>query len=349
MMKFLKSPSWLIFIVLLFVSGPVVVGQNALEEPWEKEMNSAQPPSKVLPAIGVKPGMTIGEIGAGRGRYTVFLAKETGPKGKVLANDIDEISLAYLRGRCRRSGITNVETITGKMDDPLFPDNSLDMAFMVLVYHMLDHPDSFLANIRHSLKSGASLIILDPIDSEIDREFGIDRSKPDVKTPTIRERIDKSAKAAGYEVVRVETFLPRDLIFVLKPVVVPVKKSAGAIIRTTFLTKGIEAAQKEFLKIKSDTASYDLSEKAFRIIGSEFIGSRSYPEAAAVLEMGIGLYPASSKLLGELGEVYLMTGDKEKARSTYKRASEIDPQNFDPKFLDNGFDAMFDQLHPAKK
>jgi len=44
------------------------------------------------------------------------------------------------------------------MDDPLLPDNSLDMAIMVLVYHMLDNPDNLLANIKHSLKPGASLM-----------------------------------------------------------------------------------------------------------------------------------------------------------------------------------------------
>ena len=87
-------------------------GQTSLEEPWEIPINKRQPPGKVMQAIGVKPGMIIGEIGAGRGRYTVFLAKEAGSSGKVYANDIDELSLAYIRGRSRRLGITNIETIT---------------------------------------------------------------------------------------------------------------------------------------------------------------------------------------------------------------------------------------------
>ncbi|MDH4272646.1 MAG: hypothetical protein OEW18_11810, partial [Candidatus Aminicenantes bacterium] len=59
--------------------------------------------------------------------------------------------------------------------------------------------------------------ILDPPDKEIDEEFHIDRSKPDVTAPTIRERVERSAAAAGFELVRVETFLPKDLIFILRP------------------------------------------------------------------------------------------------------------------------------------
>ena len=144
------------------------------QSPWESELNVRQPPERVLNAIGIKPGMTIGEIGVGRGRYTVFIADKTGNTGKVFANDIDEASLAYLRGRCRRLGINNVETVVGKMDDPLFPENSIDLAIMVLVYHMLENPDNLLKNLKKSLKPDATLAILDPHDELIDREFGND-------------------------------------------------------------------------------------------------------------------------------------------------------------------------------
>ena len=348
-MKIIKNLSTNLFVIAFHLISVGLSGQISLEEPWEVSINERQPPVKVMQAIGVKPGMIIGEVGAGRGRYTVFLAKEAGLSGKVYANDIDELSLAYLRGRSRRLGITNIETITGIMDDPLFPEKSLDMAIMVLVYHMLENPDILLENIKKSLKPGGTLVILDPADKEIDREFGIDRSKPDVKVPTIRERIDKSAKAAGYEVIRVETFLPSDLIFILKPILPAARKSAEEILRSKFLNNGIEASTEEFKRIKSDTANYVLSEMVFRILGYEFIGSKSYPEAIAVLGMGIELYPQSSKLYGEIGEAYLMQGDKEKARSSYQRASEIDPDNFEAKYLLKDFDALFDEIHPKKK
>lgn len=289
-------------------------GQNGISEPWEKGLNERQPPNIVLKVIGVKPGMIIGEIGAGRGRYTVFLANETGKNGKVLANDIDEASLAYLRGRCRRSVINNVETVVGEMDNPLFPDNSLDMAIMVLVYHMIESPDILLRNLKHSLKPGARLVILDPRDESIDREFGIDRSKTGSKVPTIKERVQKSARAAGYELIKVDTILPRDYIFILEPVITVQKRSAGELIQKTILQSGINASIGLFNKIKNDSAQFDLSEKVFTNLGYEFIGGKSYPEALAVLNMGVELFPKSSKLYGEIGEVYLLTGEKEKAR-----------------------------------
>jgi ubiquinone/menaquinone biosynthesis C-methylase UbiE len=161
-----------------------------------------------MDTIGLKAGMVIGEIGAGRGRYTVFLARRVGDKGKVYANDINKRSLAALEERCRHNDIKNVETIIGEVDDPLFPDNSLDMAFMVWVYHHLEEPIALLQNLRPSLKPGATLVIVDPAPERGGEE--------DSDHATTRERLEDHGRQAGYEVVRVETFLPQDNIFILR-------------------------------------------------------------------------------------------------------------------------------------
>ncbi len=184
---------------------------------WEKSITEKlQPPGKVMDAIGVKPGMTIGEIGAGHGRFTVHLARRVGDKGKIFANDIDKNALSVLRERCQQENIVNVETILGEEEDPLFPDKSLNMAIMVWVFHGLDNPGPLLKNTVSCLKPGAPLIIIDPIDSEIDMENEFAGVPIDPNRPTIKERVEKAAGEAGFELVRVETFLPKDYIFVLQ-------------------------------------------------------------------------------------------------------------------------------------
>jgi ubiquinone/menaquinone biosynthesis C-methylase UbiE len=337
------------FILALLVIQNELFAQYYLTEEYEKIYLQRQPPDKIIELLGIKSGMTIGEVGAGRGRMTVYLAREVGPSGKIYANDIDDLSLAYLKGRCRRLGFSNVDIIKGMTDDPLLPEKKLDMAVMALVYHMLEKPDKLLENIKKSLKPGAVLVILDPSDADIDREFGIDRSKPDVKTPTIRERIANSASSAGYQVVKVDTTLPSDIIFTLRPYLEKVKIPAGEMLTSITLKNNIKAARKEFEKIKIDTLTYDLSEIEFRKAGYEFIGSRSYPEAVAILEMGIELYPGSAMLLAEMGEAYLMQGDKEKSLESWKRAAALDPENPNGKYLIENFDAVYEQIHPKKK
>ena len=208
MIKKAKSIRLLFFAAVLLFQISSLASLIPYQQSWEKSANERQSPEKVMDSIRLKPGMVIGEIGAGRGRYTVFLAERVGDSGKVYANDIDEKSLSYLEDRCQSNNIENIETILGEVDDPLFPDNSLDMAFMVWVYHHLDEPIELLKNLRPSLKPGATLVIIDPAP-----ERGGERDSPEATT---KEKLEKDGGEAGYEVIRVETFLPKDNIFILK-------------------------------------------------------------------------------------------------------------------------------------
>lgn len=196
---------------------PPYAVQSQRVEAWENRINEErQPPEQVMDAIGVKPGMVIGEVGAGRGRYTVHLARRVGDKGKIYANDIDQEALAYLRERCRQNNILNIDTVQGDADDPLLPEKALDMVIMVWVYHMLDQPIPLLKNLKPSLRPGATLVILDPPDSEIDEEIVMQGGELSPDRPTIRERIEKGAAEAGFELIRTETFLPKDVIYILR-------------------------------------------------------------------------------------------------------------------------------------
>jgi len=188
---------------------------------FEARANAGQPPDKVMDAVGVKPGMVIGELGAGRGRYTVHLAARVGPRGKVFANDIDAAGLAFIRDRCAGAGITNVETILGKVDDPLFPAQGLDMVFMVWVYHMLDQPRALLKNIVPALKPGATIVMMEPIPSETEAEIKevtarTGRKPTDINVVT-GASLEDDARTAGLEIVKaMEGFLKADNIYILR-------------------------------------------------------------------------------------------------------------------------------------
>jgi SAM-dependent methyltransferase len=161
-----------------------------------------------LDAMGIRRGMTIGEIGAGSGRVTLALARRVGDRGKVYANDIDSKPLAKLRAICERRGVTNVETIVSKTDDPMFPSDSLDLAIMAIVYHHLEQPVALLETLASSLKPGATVVIVDPA---YDRTGDKDSDRP-----TTRERVESEAARAGYELIAFNASLPRDNIFILR-------------------------------------------------------------------------------------------------------------------------------------
>jgi ubiquinone/menaquinone biosynthesis C-methylase UbiE len=163
---------------------------------------------RTLDVMGIKPGMTIGEIGAGDGRVTFALARRVGDRGKVYANDIDANALAELTTVRERRGVTNIETIVSRADDPMFPKGAIDLAITAISYHHFTQPVALLKNLIPSLKPGATLVILDPA---YDRTGDKDSDRP-----TTRELVETEAGEAGYELVAMDTSLPRDNIFILR-------------------------------------------------------------------------------------------------------------------------------------
>lgn len=198
--------------LLLSVQGPAMSSQDAdrLTEPREKFANSVQPPKEVMDLIGVRPGLVIGEVGAGRGRVTVHLADRVGGKGKIYANDIDAASLEYLKERCKRQGISNVETILGLVDDARLPRNSLDLVFMAWVFHHVDEPVPLLKSLLPSLKPWASVVMVEPDPAHTEGAGRV----------LTRELVGREAQEAGFELAgMIEGRLKEDNIFILRPLV----------------------------------------------------------------------------------------------------------------------------------
>jgi ubiquinone/menaquinone biosynthesis C-methylase UbiE len=192
--------------VTLFPVLALLVFGLALHAKYEyQHRDSYQKPDKVLEVIGVKPGMVIGEPGAGKGYFTLKLARKVGPTGKIYANDIAQKELDILKSKVKKQGLTNVVIIKGKVTDPLFPEGQLDMVFMSYVLHDLSRPVTFLENLKPSLKANAPLVILE--------------RDPEKYTKTAwhfwkKEKVLKTVKAAGFRLDRIETFLPRDNIYI---------------------------------------------------------------------------------------------------------------------------------------
>jgi SAM-dependent methyltransferase len=161
-----------------------------------------------MDAIGVKPGMTIGEVGAGNGYFTFKLAARVGPTGLIYANDINPNSLQNIKAGARQRRIDNIVTVRGEVADPLFPPGVLDLVIMVYVFHELTEPVKLLQNLKSSLKPDAPLVILERDPNKM----------PSAKGHFFqRERLLELVREADFDLVRVETFLPRDNIYILRP------------------------------------------------------------------------------------------------------------------------------------
>jgi ubiquinone/menaquinone biosynthesis C-methylase UbiE len=152
--------------------------------------------------------MVVGEVGAGHGYFTFWLARRVGPAGKVYANDISRSALSAIERRCQQEGVVHIETILGEVEDPLFPHGVLDMVFIVNTFHDLEKPVELLNNLLPSLKPGATVIIMDRDPEKFSdpwRHF------------LTKEEILAKISASRLVLDRMETFLPHHGLYILRP------------------------------------------------------------------------------------------------------------------------------------
>ena len=117
--------------------------------------------SEVMGKSGIAKGMTVADIGAGEGYYTIRLATRVGKDGRVLAEDIVPDVRDALAQRVARDRLDNVSVRLGAPANPKLPDNSFDRIFMVHMYHEIEQPYEFLWRIRPSLKPAGELVVVD--------------------------------------------------------------------------------------------------------------------------------------------------------------------------------------------
>lgn len=143
----------------------------------------------VMTAAGVRKGMTVADIGAGAGYYTVRLASKVGPTGRVLAEDIVRAYHDELADRIYREGLDTVSVKLGQVTDPDLPTGSFDRVFMVHMYHEISDPYEFLWRMRPALKPDGQVAVVDA-----------DRPSQDHGMPPAL--LDCEFKTAGYSLVK---------------------------------------------------------------------------------------------------------------------------------------------------
>ncbi len=116
---------------------------------------------QVIRLAGVAEGMSVADIGAGEGYYTVRLAPVVGKRGRVLAEDIMPDTEERLIQRIYRESLDNVAVKLGEPDDPKLPPRSFDRIFMVHMYHEVELPYAFLWHMRDGLKPDGQVIVVD--------------------------------------------------------------------------------------------------------------------------------------------------------------------------------------------
>jgi ubiquinone/menaquinone biosynthesis C-methylase UbiE len=191
--------SLIVWLFLAF-SVPDVHAQIPQRDVWQQ-------PVKIMDSLGIRPGMVIGEAGAGTGYFTFHLSKRVGENGTIYANDIDTKALQKIEGRCSDEGVRNIVTVTGAVDDPLFPAGKLDGVVIMMAFHDFEKPVEWMKNVMPALRPGAFLAIIDPDPEKINRDRDHFWTK---------EKVLATMAKTEFKLVRLFTFLERDNIYLYK-------------------------------------------------------------------------------------------------------------------------------------
>jgi predicted methyltransferase len=136
---------------------PIVGGTFSTEDARDR-LGEAE---EVMQLAGVAKGMSVADVGAGEGYYTVRLARVVGPKGRVLAEDIVPEVRDSLSERIQRENLDNVAVKLGTADNPTLPAQSFDRVFLVHMYHEVQSPYAFLWHLREGLKPDGLVAVVD--------------------------------------------------------------------------------------------------------------------------------------------------------------------------------------------
>jgi ubiquinone/menaquinone biosynthesis C-methylase UbiE len=133
-------------------------GAGWLERPQrEKE----EEPKKLLEILDFQAGQVVADIGAGSGYYSFRIADKVGPRGKVLAVDIQKEMLDIIRRRMKKQEVKNIEPILGTETDPKLPESGVDLVLLVDVYHEFSYPYEMTEALVKALKPGGRLVFVE--------------------------------------------------------------------------------------------------------------------------------------------------------------------------------------------
>lgn len=132
-------------------------GADWLERP---ERIDQEQPDQVVANMALAPHHVVADIGAGTGYFSFRIARQVS-EGKVLAVDIQPEMLELIEQRKAAEGVSNVEGVLGRIDDPNLPPNSIDAAIMVDAYHEFSHPFEMINGIFQALRPGGRIFLLE--------------------------------------------------------------------------------------------------------------------------------------------------------------------------------------------
>lgn len=167
-----------------------------------------QRPSEVVALLGLRPGMTVVDLGAGTGYFLPHLSRAVGGEGRVLGVDIEPDMVRYMRERAERQRLTNVEARLARPDDPGLGAASVDRVLVVDTWHHVESRPAYTRRLARALRPGGQVMV---VDFTLESRHGPPRA---ARLPAAA--VAEELRAGGLEAEVVEEGLPEQYVVIAR-------------------------------------------------------------------------------------------------------------------------------------
>ncbi|MGE0129808.1 MAG: class I SAM-dependent methyltransferase [Blastocatellales bacterium] len=134
-----------------------VMGYQGAEWLERPERIEEERPDQVVEQMKLKPADVVADVGAGTGYFSFRIAPRV-PQGKVFAVDLQPQMLAIIEKRRKQLKADNVFSVKSTEANVELPENSIDVALMVDVYHEFSFPREMMLSLVKALKPGGRVV-----------------------------------------------------------------------------------------------------------------------------------------------------------------------------------------------
>ena len=129
---------------------------------WENKIAGMLEPATtaMFEMADIKPEARVLDLACGAGSQTLSAAGLVGPKGQVVASDISESMLEYVRQQALAAHLENVSTILGAAEELNVPAESFNAVICRLGLMLFSDPSCALRMARHALKPGGKISVI---------------------------------------------------------------------------------------------------------------------------------------------------------------------------------------------
>jgi ubiquinone/menaquinone biosynthesis C-methylase UbiE len=145
--------------LLLLLVARLAAQQTGLTEGQIKTADLEVP--ELVKLLELQPGMTVADVGAGFGAWTMRFSKAVGPSGRVYSTDVGAPQLAALREAAKREALGNIIVVEGAANTTNLPARCCDAILIRDAYHHLTQADAIVRSLAAALKPGGRLAVID--------------------------------------------------------------------------------------------------------------------------------------------------------------------------------------------